>query len=164
MLLEAIKEENMMGAANGEVTRTLNDMTELNNSFGEIVKCAAAHIVHDTIETPPPAVSERRFSFSFKGSNVKTEKDKYNSKERRNSRYYVRNADKEAIQTRANNLKQAINTVMEHSGMLKFDKFICTYSKKKIMFWFSFGRIELYVFFLFKSFTKFRYFAPTRSV
>lgn len=28
MLLEAIKEENMMGAANGDVTRTLNDMRE----------------------------------------------------------------------------------------------------------------------------------------
>lgn len=133
MLLVAIKEENMMGAANGEVSRTLNDMTELNNSFGEIVKIAAAHISQEVAETPPPLVSERRFSFSFKGSNVKTEKDKYNSKERRNSRYYVRNADKEAIQTRANNLKQAINTVMEHSGMLNFGKnpfflFICTNS------------------------------------
>lgn len=119
MLLEAIKEENMMGAANMEVTSTLNDMTELNNSFGEIVKIAAAHMSTEAAETPPPAVSERRFSFSFKGSNVKTEKDKYNAKERRNSRYYVRNADKEAIETRANNLKQAINTVMEHSGMAK---------------------------------------------
>lgn len=137
MLLEAIKEENMMGAANGEVSRTLNDMTELNNSFGEIVKAAAAHISND-IETPPPCVSERRFSFSFKGSNVKTEKDKYNSKERRNSRYYVRNADKEAIQTRANNLKQAINTVMEHSGMLrKFNRinfFLASISNQSFIF------------------------------
>lgn len=140
-----------MGAANGEVTRTLNDMTELNNSFGEIVKIAAAHMATEIAETPPPAVSERRFSFSFKGSNVKTEKDKYNSKERRNSRYYVRNADKEAIQTRANNLKQAINTVMEHSGMLKFDEIvfyfilfsiICTCTDS-IIVPFIVGRIEL---------------------
>lgn len=89
----------------------------MNNSFGEIVKAAAAHIINDVIETPPPVLSERRFSFSFKANNVKTDKEKYNAKERRNSRYYVRNADKEAIQTRANNLKQAINTVMEHSGV-----------------------------------------------
>lgn len=115
MLLEALKEENMLGPANGEVSRTLNDMTQLNNSFGEIVKVAAANI--EPAETPPPIVTERRISFSFKGSNVKTEKDKYNTKERRNSRYYVRNADKEAIQTRANSLKLAINTVMEHSGL-----------------------------------------------
>lgn len=114
--MEALKEENSLSSTNGELTRTLNDMSQLNNSFGEIVKIAAAHC-EPVAETPPPIVSERRISFSFKGSNVKTEKDKYNTKERRNSRYYVRNADKEAIQTRANSLKQAINTVMEHSGL-----------------------------------------------
>lgn len=113
MLLDALKEENMMGQASGDLMRTLNDMTQMNNSFGEIIKVAAAA---SEVVTPPPIVSERRISFSFKGSNVKTEKDKYNSKERRNSRYYVRNGDKEAIQTRANSLKLAINTVMEHSG------------------------------------------------
>lgn len=113
MLLEALKEENMMGQANGELSRTLDDMTQQNNSFGEILKVAASN---GTV-TPPPVVTERRFSFSFKGSNVKTEKDKYNTKERRNSRYYVRTGDKEAIQTRANNLKAAINTVMEQSGL-----------------------------------------------
>lgn len=114
MLLDALKEENMLGSANGEATRTLNDMTQLNNSFGEIVKVA---VEAEAVETPPPTVTERRLSFSFKGSNVKTEKDKFNTKERRNSKYYVRNADKEAIQTRANSLKLAINTVMEHSGL-----------------------------------------------
>lgn len=112
-LLEALKEENMMGEPNGELTRTLDDMTQLNMSFGEIPKSSSSN----GCITPPPVVSERRLSFSFKGSNVKTEKDKYNSKERRNSRYFVRSGDKEAIQTRANNLKQAVNSLMEISGL-----------------------------------------------
>lgn len=113
MLLEALKEENLTGQSNGECTRILEEMLQQNQSFGEIPKSSLAN----DVMTPPPVVTtERRISFSFKGSNVKTEKDKYNSKERRNSRYYVRSGDKEAIQMRANSLKLAINTVMEHSG------------------------------------------------
>lgn len=117
MLLEALKDENLTGQSNGELARILDDMLQQNQSFGEIPKSTSAN---GTMTPPPVVTSERRISFSFKGSNVKTEKDKYNSKERRNSRYYVRNGDKEAIQTRANSLKLAINTVMEHSGKLNF--------------------------------------------
>lgn len=117
MLLDALKEENEQTQSNVELARTLNDMTQQNNSFGEILKTAPAN---GNITPPPIVTHERRISFSFKGSNAKTEKtekDKYSSKERRNSRYYVRNGDKEAIQTRANSLKLAINTLMEHSGL-----------------------------------------------
>ncbi|XP_031629106.1 diacylglycerol kinase eta isoform X3 [Contarinia nasturtii] len=115
MLLDALKEENELTQSNVELARTLNDMTQQNNSFGEILKASPAN---GNITPPPTVTHERRISFSFsKGSNVKTEKDKYNSKERRNSRYYVRNGDKEAIQTRANSLKLAINMLMEHSGL-----------------------------------------------
>lgn len=116
MLLEALKEENMLSQSSGEAARTLDDMTQQIASFGEIPKSSSSN----GCITPPPVVTERRISFSFKGSNVKTEKDKYNSKERRNSRYFVRNGDKEAIQTRANSLKLAINTVMEYSGTYHF--------------------------------------------
>lgn len=114
MLLEALKEENMSGQSNGELEKILEEMLQQNQSFGEIPKSSSS--TNGTMTPPPVVTTERRISFSFKGSNVKTEKDKFNSKERRNSRYFVRNGDKEAIQTRANSLKLAINTVMEHSG------------------------------------------------
>lgn len=115
MLLEALKEENLISQTNEELTRTLNDISQQNQNFGgNVIKITTANI---TSSPTIPMTNERRDSISKKGSNKKTEKDKYNTKERRNSRYYVRNGDKEAIQSRANSLKRAINTVMEHSGL-----------------------------------------------
>lgn len=99
MLLDALKEENHQGQENEEITRTLNDIS---------TQCTS-HVV----QPPAPATTTP----SRKSSIAKTDKDKFNAKERRNSRYYVRTGDKEAIQCRANSLKRAINTVMEQSGL-----------------------------------------------
>lgn len=101
MLLDALKEENSNGQGNEEIMRTLNDIS-----------------THQTDQTgTPPLTAAANANNSVKPSIAKTEKDKFNAKERRNSRYYVRSGDKEAIQCRANSLKRAINTVMEHSGL-----------------------------------------------
>lgn len=125
MLLEALKEENMITQTSDELTRTLNDITQQNISFGNgnakistsPSSTSTTTVMASNITTTTPSSERRESIISLKGGNAKTEKDKYNSKERRNSRYYVRNADKEAIQLRANSLKRAINTVMEHSGL-----------------------------------------------
>lgn len=101
MLLDALKEENRNGQGNEEILRTLNDISAQSA---------------DQIATPPITVAPT-VNNNVKPSIAKTEKDKFNAKERRNSRYYVRSGDKEAIQCRANSLKRAINTVMEHSGL-----------------------------------------------
>lgn len=98
MLLDALKEENATSVVGDELTRTLNDLTSRRHSV--IVAALASELNSDT-----------------KTTIGKTEKDKYNTKERRNSRYYVRSGDKEAIQTRANSLKRAINNVVEASGI-----------------------------------------------
>lgn len=104
MLLEALREENMISHNNEELTRTLNDITSQHSILGSTTT---------TISATSTDVS----SSGLKTTIGKTEKDKYNTKERRNSRYFVRTGDKEAIQTRANSLKRAINSVMEHSGL-----------------------------------------------
>lgn len=132
MLLDVIKEENLLGQSSEELTRTLNDISQQNTSLGNlpkakaIIAAAAATTITSNALAPHDrkfsfgerkfSFGERRSSFNFRLSG-KTEKDKYNSKERRNSRYFVRSGDKEAIQCRANSLKRAINTVMEHSGL-----------------------------------------------
>lgn len=95
MLLDVLKEENSFSQNGDELSRTLND--------------TAASV------TTPPATDNN--SSNAKTTIGKTEKDKYNTKERQNSCYFVRNGDKEAIQSRANSLKRAINSVMEHSGL-----------------------------------------------
>lgn len=97
MLLDALKEENNMTQGSDDLAQTLNDISNQ----------------HGFQASDPPAVSNN----TTKPSIAKTEKDKFNAKERRNSRYYVRSGDKEAIQCRANSLKRAINTVLEHSGL-----------------------------------------------
>lgn len=126
MLLEALKEENMITQTSDELTRTLNDITQQSITFGNgIAKISTSPsststtttVMASNITTTTPSSERRESIISLKSGNAKTEKDKYNSKERRNSRYYVRNADKEAIQLRANSLKRAINTVMEYSGL-----------------------------------------------
>lgn len=137
MLLDVLKEESSTGPTNDDLTRTLNDISQQNNSFGSIAKTKAAIITAAaaTITTSPAAnalnPSERKFSFGGERKfsfgerrnsfnfrfNAKTDKDKFNSKERRNSRYFVRSGDKETIQCRVNSLRRAVNTVMEHSGL-----------------------------------------------
>lgn len=98
MLLDALKEENATSIVGEELTRTLNDLTSRRHSV--IAAALASELSSDT-----------------KTTIGKTEKDKYNTKERRNSRYFVRSGDKEAIQSRANSLKRAINNVVEASGI-----------------------------------------------
>lgn len=97
MLLDALKEENTVNssAVDEELTRTLNDLTSRRHSV----------------------IAATDLPFDAKTMIGKTEKDKYNTKERRNSRYFVRSGDKEAIQTRANSLKRALNCVVEASGI-----------------------------------------------
>lgn len=97
MLLDALKEENAQSVVGEELTRTLNDLTSRRHS---VIAATLADMNTDT-----------------KTTIGKTEKDKYNTKERRNSRYFVRSGDKEAIQSRANSLKRAINNVVEASGI-----------------------------------------------
>lgn len=104
MLLDALKEENSNGQENEEITRTLNDI-----SSQTLIETGSP-----PLPTPAPSTTS---SGSVKPSIAKTEKDKFNAKERRNSKYYVRTGDKEAIQCRANSLKRAINSVMEYSGL-----------------------------------------------
>lgn len=98
MLLDALKEENASSIVGEELTRTLNDLTSRRHSV--IAATLASELNSDT-----------------KTTIGKTEKDKYNTKERRNSRYFVRSGDKEAIQSRANSLKRAISNVIEASGI-----------------------------------------------
>lgn len=137
MLLDALKEENLLGQINEELTRTLNDISQQNTSFGGLTKIPSPTITTTntaitsttnqrkysigeskySIGERKYSIGDRRSSFGFRSNNAKTEKDKYNTKERRNSRYFVRNGDKEAIESRANSLKRAINTVMEQSGL-----------------------------------------------
>lgn len=107
MLLDALKEENTQGESNEEVSRTLNDISEKNSNFGNNSGSSGRSRSYSIDET----------SIIEKGCSEKTEKDKLNTKERRNSRYYVRSGDKEAIQSRVNSVKRAINVLMEHSGL-----------------------------------------------
>lgn len=103
-LLDALKEENANSSNGEELVRTLNDISGLNNDH-HLIAAAVASL------TPQPKTDTKSTSIA------KTDKDKYNTKERRNSRYYVRSGDKEAIQERANSLKRAVSSIVEASGV-----------------------------------------------
>lgn len=136
MLLDVLKEESSTGQTGDDLTRTLNDISQQHNTVGGTAKPKATIIAAAAAVTTSPVANalnphERKFSFSGERKfsfgerrnsfnfrfNAKTDKDKFNSKERRNSRYFVRSADKETIQCRVNSLRRAVNTVMEHSGL-----------------------------------------------
>lgn len=106
MLLETLKEENAHSNTSDDLTKTLNEISGMSES-NHLIAAAVA-----TINNSPTKMDQTR-----RASIAKTDKDKYNTKERRNSRYFVRNGDKEEIQLRANSLKRALSTVVEASGI-----------------------------------------------
>lgn len=100
----------MQGDSNSEFSRTLNDILQKNFKLGSSSTNAISNDRRRSSSVDETSMAE-------KGTTEKTEKDKYNTKERRNSRYYMRNGDKEAIQTHVNSVKRAMNSLMEYSGL-----------------------------------------------
>lgn len=103
-LLDALKQENANSCNAEELMRTLNDIAGLNGGNHVIAAAVDSLEAQPKVEARPPSIP-------------KTDKDKYNTKERRNSRYFVRSGDKDAIQERANSLKRAVTCVVEASGV-----------------------------------------------
>ncbi len=96
MLLETLKEENSRALAGDDLMKTLNDIAR---------KSANERPLNSVINNTKSPIG-------------KTEKDELNTKERRSSRV-IPFTEKEALQCRANSLKRAVHTVIQHSEMLK---------------------------------------------
>ncbi|XP_055374995.1 diacylglycerol kinase eta isoform X2 [Condylostylus longicornis] len=102
MLFEALKECESGEYGGDDLVQTLNNLTARRRSSVHLRRASIDLLLSNSPQTllNPPSME-------------KNEKDKLNSKERRNSRA-LRSTEKEALHSRANSIKRAIYSVVEH--------------------------------------------------